>query len=110
MKLPITIIGLGTGLSFSYYGPAGHGVIDIGLMRMLPEIKILNPADPISAKKFAQIAYKSNTPVYVRLHKAQDFPIYNVLRDFTVFLWIFYLLYLSVYYARILIIILTKNK
>ena len=83
MKLPITIIGLGTGLSFSYYGPAGHGVIDIGLMRMLPEIKILNPADPISAEKFAHIAYKSNTPVYIRLHKAQDLPIYNKKSNFT---------------------------
>tara|TARA_Y100000590_G_scaffold35278_1_gene38341 strand:+ start:4717 stop:5652 length:936 start_codon:yes stop_codon:yes gene_type:complete len=77
LKLPITIIGLGTGLSFSYYGPSGHGVIDIGLMRMLPELKILNPADPISASKFAKISYESKDPVYIRLHKGQDYSLYN---------------------------------
>ena len=83
LKLPITIIGLGTGLSFSYYGPAGHGIIDIGLMRMLPEIKILNPSDPVSASKFAKIAYDSKTPVYIRLHKGQDYPIYSHKSSFT---------------------------
>lgn len=82
LKLPITIIGLGTGLSFSYYGPAGHGVIDIGLMRMLPELKILNPADPTSASKFANIAYKSKSPVYIRLHKGQDYSLYNKKSNF----------------------------
>ena len=82
LKLPITIIGLGTGLSFSYYGPAGHGVIDIGLMRMLPELKILNPADPLSASKFARIAYKSKGPVYIRLHKGQDYSVYNKKSNF----------------------------
>ena len=77
LKLPVTIIGLGTGLSFSNYGAPGHGVIDIGLMRMLPEMKILNPSDPVSASNAAKIAYQSKTPVYVRLNKGQEYPIYN---------------------------------
>ena len=83
LKLPVTIIGLGTGLSFSNYGAPGHGVIDIGLMRMLPEMKILNPSDPVSASSAAKIAYQSKTPVYVRLNKGQEYPIYNDKTNFS---------------------------
>jgi|TARA_B110000902_G_C14170469_1_gene536627 transketolase len=83
LKLPITIIGLGTGLSFSHYGPAGHGVIDIGLMRMLPEMQILNPSDPVLAGKFANVAYRSKLPVYIRLNKGQDFSFYKKNLDIT---------------------------
>ncbi len=77
MKLPITLIGLGAGLSYSYYGPAGHGVIDIAIMRALPEITIFNPSDPISASAFAAMAYNNFSPTYVRLHKGSTPKIYK---------------------------------
>jgi len=77
MNLPITLIGLGAGLSYSYYGPAGHGVIDIAIMRALPEITILNPSDPISASAFAGMAYNNFSPTYVRLHKGSTPKIYK---------------------------------
>ncbi len=72
LNLPITIIGFGTGLTFSHYGPAGHGVIDIGVMRMLPEMQIFNPCDPVSLEKSADIAYKSKSPTYIRLFKGRE--------------------------------------
>ena len=77
MKLPITLIGLGSGLSFSHYGPAGHGVIDVAIMRALPEMTIFNPSDPVSASAFAEMAYKNFSPTYVRLHKGATPIIYK---------------------------------
>jgi transketolase len=77
MNLQVCLIGLGTGLSFSYYGSAGHGVIDIAVMRTLPEMRILNPCDPISASKAAKIAYNKKGPSYVRLHKEPRSIIYD---------------------------------
>lgn len=71
MNLPVTIIGTGAGLSFGNDGPTHHAVQDIAVMRILPEMTILNPCDGPSAAACAQIAYKSNTPVYARLDKGE---------------------------------------
>ena len=77
MNLPITLIGLGSGLSYNNDGPSAHGIIDIGLIRLLPNITILNPSDPISCAKFADIAFKNQSPTYVRLDKSQQLVIYG---------------------------------
>ena len=69
MRLPVTIVGAGAGLSFGYDGPTHHAVQDIAVMRMLPEITILNPCDDVSAAASARFAYASPTPVYVRIDK-----------------------------------------
>lgn len=69
MNLPVTIVGVGTGVSFSFDGPTHHGMQDIGVMRMLPEMSIYNPCDAISA---SNSCIKSNsTPCYVRIEKGK---------------------------------------
>ena len=73
MNLPVAIIGAGAGLSFGNDGPTHHAMQDIAVMRILPEITILNPCDGPSAAACARIAYESNTPVYVRIDKG-EFP------------------------------------
>ena len=77
MNLPITIIGLGSGLSFSNDGPTHHAVQDIAVMRTLPEITIFNPCDSYSASTSAQMAYKEKKPVYIRLDKGVFPSFYN---------------------------------
>jgi len=69
MNLPVTIIGAGAGLSFGNDGPTHHAMQDIAIMRTLPEITILNPCDGPSAAACSEIAYKRNSPVYVRIDK-----------------------------------------
>jgi transketolase len=69
MRLPVVLVGVGPGLSFPFDGPSHHGVSDIGLMKLLPELIILNPSDPSSAKRCAETALSSNLPVYVRIDK-----------------------------------------
>lgn len=69
MNLPVTIVGVGVGYSFDFDGPSHHGVGDIGIMRMLPEMTICNPATPLCAAHYALHAYESTTPVCVRLDK-----------------------------------------
>jgi len=69
MNLPVTIVGAGAGLSFGNDGPTHHAVHDIAVMRVLPEMTILNPGDACSASKCAQFAYESRGPCYVRLDK-----------------------------------------
>lgn len=83
MNLPITIIGAGAGLSFGNDGPTHHAIQDIAIMRILPELTILNPSDSNSANACAQIAYKNNSPTYVRIDKGKFPNFYNKNDDFT---------------------------
>lgn len=83
MDLPITLIGLGTGFSFSYYGAAGHGVIDIALMRTLNDVSIFNPSDPVSTKWIAKEVCTNKTPNYVRLFKGAGKNIYRSNTNFS---------------------------
>jgi transketolase len=69
MNLPVTIIGLGTGFSFEFDGPTHHGVVDVGVMRMLPEIAIYNPSSAALAAHCVRTAYESGTPALIRLDK-----------------------------------------
>ncbi len=82
MNLPVAIIGTGAGFSFSFDGSSHHGVNDIALMRIIPEITIYNPIDEMSATKCADFAYDSSEPVYVRLDKGIFNPIYSKADDF----------------------------
>lgn len=77
MNLPVVIIGVGAGFSFSYDGSTHHGTCDIGIMRMLSEITILNPSGAILAASCAKIAYKNKGPIYVRLDKGKFPEFYN---------------------------------
>lgn len=69
MNLPVILVGIGSGLSFSYDGPTHHGTQDIAIMRTLPEITILNPGDIAGAIASAEISLSLNSPSYVRIDK-----------------------------------------
>ncbi len=82
MKLPIVIVGIGAGYSFSFDGPSHHGVNDIAIMRTLPEMVICNPCDSFSAAKSAWFSYKNDKATYVRLDKGSFPCIYSTQKDF----------------------------
>ena len=69
-KLPVTIVGIGSGLDYSTLGFSHHGVDDIALMRVLPDMTIYSPSDSFLAEKCASISYEeSSGPVYIRLDR-----------------------------------------
>ncbi len=80
MNLPVVIIGVGAGFSFSFDGPSHHGIHDVGMMRMLPEMTIFNPIDAHSATHCARMAYAQKSPSYIRLDKG-SFPDLHYTRD-----------------------------
>lgn len=69
MKLPVTLIGSGPGLTYGSDGPTHHAIEDIAIMRALSGITIYNPCDSISATAMAHLTYQSHTPIYIRLDK-----------------------------------------
>lgn len=71
-ELPITLVGIGSGVTYAPQGVTHYAVEDIALARTLPNLTILSPADPIEAEKCAEYAVKSKKPVYIRLAKSGE--------------------------------------
>lgn len=83
MRLPVTIIGSGPGITYSSDGPTHHAIQDVAIMRALPEMTILNPSDPATATAVARISYKNDGPVYIRIDKGKLPLLYDNEEDFS---------------------------
>jgi transketolase len=82
MKVPITIVGIGTGYSYDDSGPTHHTVEDISIMRPIPNLEIYSPSDSIMSRKIAEITSKSNSPGYVRIDRKTSKIKYDLKEDF----------------------------
>lgn len=67
MREKIIVIGSGAGLSQGFAGNTHYTIEDIAMMRSIPNITILSPADAASSVKIFELAQKSNNAVYIRL-------------------------------------------
>lgn len=67
MKLPIKFIGLTAGYGAGILGATHMSVEDIAVMRALPNIDILSPADCSEIIKCMLAASKTDRPTYIRL-------------------------------------------
>ncbi|MFH1593953.1 MAG: transketolase C-terminal domain-containing protein [Candidatus Omnitrophota bacterium] len=79
-KMNVKLVGIGAGFVYSDLGPTHHAVEDIALMRALPNMTILSPADPMESRKITFAARKIDGPVYIRLATGGSPQIYS--RDY----------------------------
>ncbi len=68
-NLPVTILGVGAGLSYGQDGPTHHGIEDCGIASVLPNLNVYNPSDYISTYQSVLDSYKLKRPSYIRLDK-----------------------------------------
>lgn len=71
-NLPVTIVGTGSGLSYANLGPTHHSFEDIALMRVLPNMSILCPADAMELEALMPQVVEMQTPVYLRIGKKNE--------------------------------------
>lgn len=71
-NLPVKIVGVGCGLAYSTLGPTHHTLEDIAVLRALPNLTIVCPADPVEARLLSLAAIERDGPVFVRLAKAGE--------------------------------------
>ena len=83
MDLPITIVGVGAGFGYDDSGPTHHSVEDITILRCLPNMQIFSASDNNMTAKFADMAYASKHPNYVRLDRIVLPNIYDEGHDFS---------------------------
>lgn len=67
----IKLCGSSSGLTIGPDGATHQSVLDLGLMRLLPNMTVIVPADPAQAEKAVWSAYKLRGPAYLRLSRCE---------------------------------------
>lgn len=75
MKHNVKLIGTGAGLSMGMSGNSHFGLEDISLMRSIPNMTIISPADCTETYKALYAAAKTEGPMYIRLSGPLNHPI-----------------------------------
>jgi len=70
--LPVTVIAVGGGLAYGAQGYTHHGVEDLGIMSMLPNMAVTCPADPHEAVTLLPQLLERRRPGYLRLGRAGE--------------------------------------
>jgi transketolase len=83
-NLNVKLVGVGGGVTYGLEGFTHFGLEDFALMRSLPNMTIVAPADPLEARHLARISYEHAGPMYIRLGKAGDPAIYDKMPEFRI--------------------------
>ncbi len=66
---PVIIIGTGAGLSYASLGSTHHTCEEMGMLRLLPGLIVMAPADQRETRCALRAALKQESPVYIRIGK-----------------------------------------
>jgi transketolase len=67
----VKLVGSFAGLSNFKDGPTHHSIMDVAIMRAMPNLTVLVPSDSMEAKKMIPLMAEHNGPVYIRLSRAE---------------------------------------
>ncbi len=71
--LPVTIVGIGGGVTYSTLGGTHHAQEDIAIATAVPNMSVIAPCDPSEAETVTRwCATQTQGPVYLRLGKAGE--------------------------------------
>ena len=76
-NLPVTLIGNGGWLVYAPLGPTHQAIEDISIMRTLPNMSIISPADAHEMKNLIIDSLKLKGPLYVRIARGGETIITN---------------------------------
>ena len=78
MKQKVCMVGIASGLALGTFGYTHCCIEDVGILRSIPGITIISPADSLETVKALRAAVKSENPSYLRLTGTSNNPIvYN---------------------------------
>jgi transketolase len=85
-NMPVTIVGTGSGLSYAALGSTHHSFEDLAIMRSLPGMNVLAPADAPELRAAMRWAFAQNQPAYLRIGKKGE-PVLTEEAAFTAGRW-----------------------
>ncbi len=74
--VPVKVMGMHAGISVGPDGATHQMLEDLGMMRMLPNMIVLNPCDAEEGRKMTIAAAKNGKPTYIRFGRA-DAPVFT---------------------------------
>ena len=66
---PVVIVGTGSGLSYASLGATHHSCDEMGMLRLIPNLTVLAPADEVEVKLGLKAALDHPHPSYMRIGK-----------------------------------------
>ena len=76
-NLGVIIVGVGAGLNYAGLGVTHHAVEDIAVLRGIPNLNIVSPADSLELKSLLPDVIKRKKPTYFRMGKKGEKNIYK---------------------------------
>lgn len=67
MNCNVKLVGLSSGFAMELFGNTHYGLEDVAVLRAMPNLTILSPADGLSVAKCVELCAQRNGPVYLRL-------------------------------------------
>ena len=67
MRFNVKVVGSAAGVSMGTSGNCHHSIEDIALMRVIPNMQVIAPADALETIKVMEAVSKTNEPAYIRL-------------------------------------------
>ena len=85
MNLNVKLVGLASGFAMGHFGSTHYGTEDISMIRTIPNIAVLSPADCTETAKAIEAIAMYQGPVYLRLTGVMNNPIiYKEDFDYTI--------------------------
>jgi len=78
-NLDVKIIGMGGGFSYGELGATHYALEDVAILRSLPNMTIICPADSTETELLVLKSYQDKKPTYIRLTKAAEKKIYETM-------------------------------
>lgn len=67
----VKIVGSFAGLSNFKDGPTHHSIMDVAIMRAMPNMTVLVPSDSVEARKIIPLVSEYEGPVYIRISRSE---------------------------------------
>jgi transketolase len=88
--LPVVVVAVGAGFSYGTLGSSHHAIEDMAVMRALPGMRVLSPADSYEVEACMDLILKDPAPTYLRIGKngegeVHGGPVKNLSRGLPVF-------------------------
>ena len=75
MQEPVKLVALGSGLAMGFLGNSHYGLEDLAVMRAIPGLTVISPADCAEVYKTLEACVGFEHPVYIRLTGAVSCPV-----------------------------------
>ena len=82
--VPVVIVGTGAGLSYASLGATHHSCEEMGMLRLLPGLAVIAPADEWEVRASIKAALSHPNPVYIRIGKKGEPAVHKAEPAFTI--------------------------